>query len=68
MENNAQEKQPTNNMGLNKMLTDVWVHMNLDYFIKLAEAMLNRLQNIIKAKDHMPIYLLHVYLIWNKSS
>ena len=45
---------------LNEMLTDLWVHMNLDYFIKLAESMLNRLQNVIKAKSHMNIYLLYI--------
>ena len=67
MENNAQEKQPTKNTGLNEMLTDVWVHMSIYYFIKLAEAMLNRLQNVIKVKGHMTIILI-VYLIWNKSS
>ena len=60
MDNNAQEKQPTNNTGLKEMLTDVWVHMNLDYFIKLAEAMLNRLQNVIKVKGHMTIYCWYI--------
>ena len=53
--NNAQEKQPTSITDLNEMLTDLWVHTNIDYFINLAESMLNRLQNVIKAKGHMTI-------------
>ena len=56
MKSNAQEKQPTSITDLNEMLTDLWVHMNLYYFIKLAESMLNTLQNAIKAQGHMNIY------------
>ena len=58
--NNAQEKQPTTITDLNEMLTDLWVHMNLDYFIKLAQFMLNRFQNVIKANIHMTINLLYI--------
>ena len=29
IKNNAQEKQPASITDLNKMLTDLWVHMNL---------------------------------------
>ena len=38
------------------MLTDLWVHMNIDYVIKLVESMLNGLQYVMKAKGHMTIY------------
>ena len=55
MKSNAQEKKPTSIADLKEMLTDLWVHINLDYFIKLAESMLNRLQNVIKAKGHTTI-------------
>ena len=65
MKNNAKEKQLTSITDLNNMFTDLWVDMSLDYFIKLAESMLNRLQNNIKTKGHMTIILI-VYLVWNK--
>ena len=31
IKNNTQEKQPTSTTDLNEMLTDLWVHMNLDF-------------------------------------
>ena len=57
--NNAQEMQPTSNTDLNEMPTDLWVHMNLYYSI-IGINMLNTLQNVIKAKGHMTIYLLYI--------
>ena len=54
--NNAQEKQPASITDLNEMLTDLWVHYEPFYFIKLSQSMLNRPQNVIKAKSHMTIY------------
>ena len=60
IKNNTQEKQQTSTTDLNEMLTDLWVHMNLGYFIKLAESMLDRLQNVIKEKTHMNIYVLYI--------
>ena len=39
---NAQEKHPTRITDLNKMLTDLWVHINLDYVIQLALSMPNK--------------------------
>ena len=56
MKNKVQEKQPTSIPDQREMLTDLWVHMDIDYFNKLSESMPNRLWNVIKAKGHMTIY------------
>ena len=56
IKNNAQEKQPASITDLNEILTDLWVHTKPFYFIKLSQSMLNRLQNVIKAKSHVTIY------------
>ena len=48
MKNKVQEKQPTNIPDLYEIFTDLCVRMNVDYLIKLAESMPNRLQNVMK--------------------
>ena len=51
IKNNAQENQPINITYLNEMLTDLWIHMNLDYFIKFVPE---------RHKSHMNIYELYI--------
>ena len=46
MKKNAQEKQPRSITDMNEMLTDLWAHMSVDYFINLAESM----QNVLKQR------------------
>ena len=56
MKNKVQEKQPTSIPDLKEILTDLLVHIDIDYFIKLSESMPNRLRNVIKARGHMTKY------------
>ena len=56
MKNKVQEAQPTNINSLKEVLTKLWIHMDAEYFKKLAESMLNRLRKVIQAKGHMTKY------------
>ena len=50
MKNKVQEAQPTNINSLKEVLTKLWIHMDAEYFKKLAESMSNRLRKVIQAK------------------
>ena len=39
-----------------EVLTMLWIHMDAEYFKKLAESMPNRLGKVIQAKGHMTKY------------
>ena len=54
--NKVQEAQPTNINSLKEVLTKLWIHLDAEYFKKLAESMLNRLRKVIQAKGHMTKY------------
>ena len=56
MKNKVQEAQPTNINSLKEVLTKLWIHMDAEYFKKLAESMPNRLRKVIQAKGHMTKY------------
>ena len=56
MKNKVQEAQPTNINSLKEVLTKLWIHMDVEYFKKLAESMPNRLRKVIQAKGHMKKY------------
>ena len=56
MKNKVQEKQPSSIPDLKAMLTDLWVHMDLNYCEKLADSMPTRLHNVIVAKCQMTKY------------
>ncbi len=56
MKNKIQEQQPSSIPDLKKKLLDLWVHMDIDYFEKLANSMPTRLQKVIEAKGQMTKY------------
>ena len=56
MKNKVREAQPTNINSLKEVLTKLWIHMDAEYFKKLAESMPNRLRKVIQAKGHMTKY------------
>ena len=56
MKNKVQGAQPTNINSLKEVLTMLWIHMDAEYFKKLAESMPNSLGKVIQAKGHMTKY------------
>ena len=56
IKNKVQEAQPTHNNSLKEVLTKLWIHMDAEYFKKLAESMPNGLRKVIQAKGYMTKY------------
>ena len=56
MKKKLQKKQSTRIRNLKEIQPDLWVHMHVDYFIKMEDFMPNVLQNAIKAMGHMTKY------------
>ena len=56
MKNRIQQRQPSSIQTLKEDLMELWVHMDKEYCLKLADSMPNRLLNVIQAKGHMTKY------------
>ena len=46
MKNKVQEKQPYSIIEFKILLRDLWVHMDIDYFINLSDSVPNRLSKV----------------------
>ena len=55
-EKKVQDTQPPSIQALKEELKKLWVNMDKDYCVKLADSMAQRLASVLKAKGDMTKY------------